>query len=141
VYFRCSQASQLGVEAILRFMGEFPPKEVVFLFDRPMSHSGWLAEHVRGKLKAYGLDGDARTAAMPGREFRYEQGVVASSDQSVIDASCNWLDLARRVIDWAGWSWRATDFTGLFQTRLTTSAFTRCPLWDCMLLVKKDLLC
>lgn len=139
--FRCSETSQLAVQAILRFLGEFPPREVVFLFDSPMSHSGWLAEHVREKLKAYGLNGDARTAAVPEREFLYEQGVVASSDQAVIDASRSWLDLARRVIDWAGWCWRATDFTGLFQAVLATGALTRCPLWDRMLLVKRDLLC
>jgi hypothetical protein len=129
------------VKAILQFLREFPPKEVVFLFDSPMSHSGWLAEHIRGMLRDYGLNGDARTAAVPEREFRYEHGVVASSDQAVIEASCNWLDLARRVIDWAGWRWHATDFTRLSQTKLTTSVFNRCPLWDRMLLVKKDLLC
>jgi hypothetical protein len=139
--FRLSATSQLALQAIMKFLSVFPPREVLFLFDAPMSRSGWLAEQYRQQLKTCGLTGDARTSAVPEKEFQYNQGVVASSDQSVIDASHSWLDLARRVIDWASWPWEATDFYGLFQKSPGVQDLSRYPLCDRMLLVKKNLLC
>lgn len=139
--FRLSATSQLALQAIMKFLSVFPPREVLFLFDTPMSRSGWVAEQYRQQLEACGLTGDARTSAVPEKEFQYDQGVVASSDQTVIDASRSWLDLARRVIDWAGLPWEATDFYGLFRKSPGVQDLSWCPLWDRMLLVKKNLLC
>jgi hypothetical protein len=111
--FRFSEASRLATQAILRFLSEFRPPGVLFLFDAPMNHSGSLAEHYRQELKAMGLEGDARTVPVPEREFPYAECTVASSDQAVLDASVRWLDLAHWVIVAAGLNKTAVDFSHL----------------------------
>ena len=139
--FRITQTSEVALRAILRFLSEFPPCEVLFLFDAPMKHSGWLAEQYRQQLKEYGMVGDARTVAVPEREFRYDRSVIASSDQAVLDASHGWLDLARRVIDRAGWNRPMTDFSGLLLTAPASQNVSWYLSQDGMPLVKSDLLC
>jgi hypothetical protein len=105
--------SELALQAILRFLTEFKSSEVLFLFDAPMSHSGLLARMYRQQMNAWGMAGEARTAPVPELEFPYAESVVASSDQAVLDASLQWMDLARRVIDHAGLARPLVDFSSL----------------------------
>jgi hypothetical protein len=114
--FRLRQVSELALQAILRFLVEFKSSEVLFLFDAPMSRSGLLARRYRQQMHAWGIVGGARTAPVPEREFPYAESVVASSDQAVLDASRQWLDLARRVIDHAGLARPLVDFSSLVLT-------------------------
>jgi hypothetical protein len=111
--FKCSEVSELALQAILRCLSEFRPREVLFLFDAPMHHSGLLASRYRRQIKMFGLRGDARTAPVPEREFPYAESVVASSDQAVLDAAKRWLDLARRVLERSGLACPAMDFSPL----------------------------
>jgi hypothetical protein len=111
--FNLTRVSAMALQAILRFLAEFRPLEVLFLFDAPMSHSGLLARQYRRQMSTWGLVGGARTAPVPERELPYTESVVASSDQAVLDASRQWLDLARRVIDHAELGRPLIDFSSL----------------------------
>jgi hypothetical protein len=119
--FRLREASALAVEAIFRFLEELRPVEVLFLFDSPMSHSGALAGLYRRHMKTVGIDGDARAVPVPEREFPYRQCVVASSDSAVMDASCQWLDLAHGVLAMSGRLELAADFSSLIHERSAVS--------------------
>ena len=97
--FRFSETGEMALDAVFRFLGELRPREVLFLFDAPLSHSGLLASKYRERMKALGLRGEARAVLVPEREFDYDQAVIASSDAAVLDDATLWLDLAHWVID------------------------------------------
>jgi hypothetical protein len=111
--FKLSEVSETALQAILRFLSDFQPRTVLFLFDTPMRHSGLLASRYRRQIKVLGLNGEARTAPVPEREFPYAESVVASSDQAVLDAATCWLDLARRVLERSGLAHPVMDFSTL----------------------------
>jgi hypothetical protein len=116
-HFKCSEVSELALQAILQCLSEFRPREILVLFDAPMHHSGLLASRYRRQMKMLGLRGDARTAPVPEREFPYAESVVASSDQAVLDAATRWLDLARRVLARSGPAHLTVDFSALVLAR------------------------
>lgn len=109
--FRISEASELALDMIFRFLEEFRPRHATFLFDAPMSQSGLLASRYRERLKAAGLAGEARAVAVPENEFPYERCVIASSDQAVQEKARKWLDLASAVIEYAGTLRLSADFS------------------------------
>ena len=111
--FKFSEVGELALQAILQCLSEFRPREVLFLFDAPMHHSGLLASRYRRQIKALELCGEARTAPVPEREFPYAESVIASSDQAVLDAATRWLDLARRVLEQSGLACPVMDFSAL----------------------------
>jgi hypothetical protein len=136
--FRFSWASRQAVLAILRFLADFRPREVLFLFDAPMSHSGLLAQLYRQHLTALGIAGDARAVPVPEREFPYADGVVASSDHAVLDVAIHWLDLARWVIDYAGLGKPLVDFTRFALAVQGERNLAAIPSWERIPLVKKN---
>lgn len=111
--FRFSEASEVALDMIFSFLAEFRPLKVLFFFDAPLSRSGYMADQYRRRMKSLGLAGDAKAVPVPEREFPYAEGAVASSDQAVLDASRQWLDLARWVVD-RTLSWEpVADFSSL----------------------------
>ena len=111
--FRLTETTNLALDMIFRFFDEFPPREVHFLFDEPMSRSGELASIYRARLRKERHAGDARAVPVPEREFPYERCVVASSDGAILDSSRNWMDLACAVIDFFGTPAPTADFSSL----------------------------
>ncbi|MCE5333528.1 MAG: DUF434 domain-containing protein [Desulfobacteraceae bacterium] len=111
--FRLGAAGELAMDMIFRFLGEFRPREVVFLFDEPMSRSGELASIYRRRLGEMRIPGDARAVPVPEREMVLDDCVAASSDSAVLDASARWLDLACRIIDHSGFASITADFSAL----------------------------
>jgi hypothetical protein len=111
--YRATETSKMALDMLFRFFQEFPPREVLFLFDEPMSRSGELAAAYRNRLVRAGISGVARTAPVPEREFPYRGCIVASSDRAVIDSSSGWIDLACRVIERFGIPQIAADFSGM----------------------------
>lgn len=109
--FRMTEASLGVVDAICGFLQKYPPREVLFLFDAPMSHSGNLASAYRERLRAFGLAGDARAVPVPERELPYAVCTVAGSDRAVLDASVRWIDLAGWILDEAGAFFPVLDFS------------------------------
>ena len=100
---------------MFRFFMEFTPREVLFLFDAPMSHSGELAAIYRDRLISSGISGRALAVPVPEREFPYGVCVAASSDRAVLDSSSRWIDLACRIIESFGTPQMTADFSGIIE--------------------------
>jgi hypothetical protein len=115
--YRLTEASEVAQDWIFGFLSEFRPREVLFLFDAPMSHSGLLAEQYRKRLRKNGLRGESRAVPVPESEIPADGCVAASSDQAVIDGSSVWLDLAAASIDRSAAPRVLADFTCLLSSR------------------------
>jgi hypothetical protein len=86
------------VDFVLEVLSDASPKEVVFLFDSPISKSGDLARHVADRLKAVGLLGESRAVKVPERTLIGYDGVVSTSDSAIVDQVEKAIDLAGHVI-------------------------------------------
>ncbi len=115
--FRVSPVSEMALQLLMEFFRHHRPLAVLFLFDAPMSHSGQLAGLYRQELRGMGLKGDARTVPVPEREIPLDHSVVASSDHALLDASREWLDLARCTLNRTGLLHLAADFSELRMVR------------------------
>lgn len=111
--YRITETSKSAIDMVFRFFKEFPPGEVLFLFDEPMSRSGELAAIYRNRLIREGISGTARTTPVPEREFPFDRCVAASSDRAVIDSCTRWMDLACRIIEYFGAPQITADFSGI----------------------------
>jgi len=111
--YRLTESSNLALDIIFRFFERFPPREVLVLFDEPMSRSGELAATWRQRLLRAGISGDARAAPVPEREFPYANCIAASSDRAVLDSSRTWIDLACRIIEFNGTALITADFSDI----------------------------
>jgi len=109
--YRMTETSNMAVDMVFRFFEKFPPAEVLFLFDEPMSRSGELAAVYRNRLVKVGIPGGAKAVPVPEREFPYDRCVAASSDRALIDFSTRWMDLACRVIEYFGSPPITVDFS------------------------------
>ena len=114
--YRMTETSNMALDMVFRFFEEFPPGEVLFLFDEPMSRSGELAAVYRNRLIREGISGEARTTPVPEREFSFDRCVAASSDRAIMDSSTRWLDLACRIIEHTGAPQITADFSGIIFT-------------------------
>lgn len=115
--YRMTETSALAMDMIVAFLKIFPPYEVLFLFDAPMSRSGELAAFYRKRLAEAGIPGEAETSRVPESEFPYHRCIAASSDRAVLDSALRWTDLACLVIDYFGPPEFAADFSGLLLAR------------------------
>jgi hypothetical protein len=115
--FRLTEASELALDLIFRFLGEFPPARTLFFFDAPISQSGQLAHSCKQRMNALGLRGAARAVPVPEREFPNYQGIVASSDQAVMEKAERWVDLAGLVLHFSGTLQLREDFSSIILSR------------------------
>ncbi len=111
--YRMSETSNLAMDMAFRFFEDFPPDEVLFLFDRPMSRSGELAGTYRNRLIRQGIPGGTRATPVPESEFPFDRCVCASSDRAILDSSTRWLDLACLIIEHFGAPCITADFSGI----------------------------
>lgn len=114
--FRLTEASSLAIDLVFRFLEEFRPAQALFLFDAPISHSGRLAHSYQQRMKVLGLRGTARAVPVPEREFPYDQAIVASSDQAVMEQASRWVDLASLVLRFSESLQLTEDFSSLILT-------------------------
>lgn len=115
--YRMSETSDMAMDMVFAFLKLFPAREILFLFDKPMSRSGELAASYRRRLAGAGLPGDARTSPVPEREFPYDRCIAAGSDRAVIDSAKRWTDLACLIIDHFGPPEITADFSGFLLAR------------------------
>jgi hypothetical protein len=115
--FRLTEASQLALDLIFRFLAAFRPARALVLFDAPISQSGLLAHYYQQRMDALGLRGTARAVPVPEREFPYGEGIVASSDQAVLERASRWIDLASLVLSFSESLHLTEDFSSLILTR------------------------
>lgn len=83
--YKSSGSTETAIELILQFLKENKPAYVCFLLDSQISKSGQLASVLRGKIREFGLEGDARTSKHVDYDLKNSKYVVASSDGVIID--------------------------------------------------------
>ncbi|RLG49136.1 MAG: hypothetical protein DRN90_02405 [Thermoproteota archaeon] len=81
-----------AIELLLGVLEAIKPKEVLVLFDQPVSKSGELSSRVRKGLSLTNLKGDARTEKAVDTEVSKGE-IAASSDISVIKRAIAVIDL------------------------------------------------
>jgi len=96
--FRQTETTEKAITLILDELKRCKPKQILVLFDAPISKSGELAEEVRRRLNEVCLTGDALAVKVPEHILIGFPGVVATSDTVVIDASEKALDLAGHIL-------------------------------------------
>ena len=111
--YRMTETSNMALDMVFRFFEEFPPGEVLFLFDEPMSRSGELAAIYRNRLIRAGISGGSKGHPGPGARISLRQVRCASSDRAIMDSSTRWMDLACRIIEYFGAPRITADFSGI----------------------------
>ncbi len=94
--YRETKETKEALEMIMDLLAESGPAEVRFLLDAPISGSGELAARIRGLMQERGIQGDASAVKVPEHIMAKYEGIIASSDTTVIDQ-------AERVFDLAGY--------------------------------------
>jgi len=96
--YKITGITHQAIDLIIEILTAFHPKNVVFLFDSPISKSGHLAAHVVDCLRAGRLVGEARAVRVPETILIGYPGLVATSDAAIIDRVKGVVDLAGHVI-------------------------------------------
>ncbi|HIE23319.1 MAG TPA: hypothetical protein EYP68_03720 [Candidatus Korarchaeota archaeon] len=90
--FHQREVSDRTIELLLKELERINPREVLILFDQPVSKSGELSARVRNLLRSTELRGDARTEKSVDSEVSRGE-ISASSDVAVIRKAKAVLDL------------------------------------------------
>jgi len=96
--FKKTGTTEEAIQLIVDFLKKVKPRQTLFLFDAPISHSGKLAEEIRSKLKRENLTADALAVKVPEKILIGFPGVIATSDTAIIDQSEKVIDLAGHII-------------------------------------------
>jgi hypothetical protein len=96
--FTQTETTEKALELILDELRRSKPKQILFLFDAPISKSGELAEEVRARLREARLFGEAMAVKVPEKILIGFPGIVATSDTAIINQSEKVLDLAGHVL-------------------------------------------
>ena len=96
--FKQTATTESALRLVLDVLRTMKLRNILFLFDAPISRSGELAEEVRARLIEAHLPGDALAVKVPERILIGFPGVVATSDTAIINQSEKVLDLAGHVL-------------------------------------------
>ena len=96
--FQKTEMTVQALQLLLNFLKRVKPRQILFLFDSPISRSGELALEVRGRMQKENLPGDAMTVRVPEKILIGFPGTVATSDTAIIDRSDKVVDLAGTVL-------------------------------------------
>jgi hypothetical protein len=96
--YRQTKETHEALTLIMDLLAKAGPREVLFLFDAPISGSGNLAARIRGLMRERGIQGAASAVKVPERIMAGYEGIIASSDTAVIDQAEQVFDLAGYLI-------------------------------------------
>lgn len=85
---KITETTLKALNKLFKLLSKYPPAEIQFFLDQPVSHSGELAGLIRGYIKKNNLVGEAITTKAADRaiiEAVKKGGIVASSDRSLIE--------------------------------------------------------
>jgi|Deesub1362A_J573_1020465.scaffolds.fasta_scaffold00454_5 hypothetical protein len=97
--YHISNMTLQSMEEILRSIKVLGPSRCVFLFESQISKSGELAGMVRGKLKEWGLTGDAITEKSVDYALKHVRGVIASSDTIILKEAGKIIDIPAMIAE------------------------------------------
>lgn len=83
---------------IVSLLGEHRPKDVRWVFDRPVPNSGRIAQEVARFAEERGLDWHVEVVNNPDTHVIQQSGVVVSSDAMILDAGVRWVDMISPLI-------------------------------------------
>jgi hypothetical protein len=96
--FKKTSNTQHAIRLVLQTLRKARPRDVLFLFDSPISKSGSLAQEVRALLSQERFFGDAQAMKVPEQVLMGFRGIVATSDTAIIDQSEKIFDLAGFIL-------------------------------------------
>ena len=111
--YRISTLTHEAIDTIFQILQKYPPIETLFFLDEPIRQSGELAAALRSALKSWNLSGDAQALKVPEIRLIGGEGVVASSDSSVLDGVQRGFDLAAAAMRFLPQRINLIDFTHL----------------------------
>ena len=87
-----------AIELIGNLLAEYQPKQVHWLFDRPVSNSGRLAGMVQQVGNAHSWPFSTETIDRTDALLTESKHIVVSCDSAILDRTAQWCNLAREVI-------------------------------------------
>jgi hypothetical protein len=100
--YKPGKVTEKGIGEILSALAVLKPSGIEIFLDSPISHSGDMAEKLRGRLAGY-VAAPCRVSVFPSADYPLKSfnGIVATSDSSIIDRQQvrQVFDLARFVVE------------------------------------------
>jgi hypothetical protein len=96
--FKKTPSTDRAIHLVIQTLRTAKPRDVLFLFDSPISKSGRLAQEVRALLAKETFSGDAQAMRVPEQVLMGFQGVVVTSDTAIIDQCETVFDLAGFIL-------------------------------------------
>jgi hypothetical protein len=96
--FRVSDSTFEALTLIFQLLSKYPPKEIHFFLDSPISKSGKLAIAINNYFKKYDLLGAALTSKNVDAEL-VKRNLVATSDHIIIERVKQVVDIPRNFLE------------------------------------------
>lgn len=92
--YRQVHETRQAIELIGNVLQSFSPASVQWLFDKPVSNSGRLAEMVRDIAKVHHWNWQAALIENPDQAIRSSRNIAITSDSAILDGGVHWVNLA-----------------------------------------------
>lgn len=96
--YRQVHETRQAVELIGNVLQSFSPAGVLWLFDKPVSNSGRLAEMVQGIAKAHCWNWQSELIENPDQVILGGDKIAITSDSAILDGEVQWVNLGAYLI-------------------------------------------
>jgi len=96
--YRQVHETRQAIELIGTVLQSFSPTSVLWLFDKPVSNSGRLAEMVRDIAKVHRWSWQAELIENPDQAILGSHKVAITSDSAILDGEVQWVNLGEYLI-------------------------------------------
>jgi hypothetical protein len=97
-HYRRMRSTKPALEAIAAFTAAAACRDLIWLFDRPISNSGRLKQAIDALAAEAAWPWQVELVASPDRELIASPSIVATADSGVLDRCGRWFNLAREVV-------------------------------------------
>lgn len=96
--YRPVHETRQAIELVGNVLRAFSPASVLWLFDKPVSNSGRLAEIIRDIAKAHCWNWQAELIENPDQVIRNSCKVAITSDSAILDGEVQWVNLGAYLV-------------------------------------------
>lgn len=96
--YRQVHETRQAVELIGKVLQSFSPAGLLWLFDKPVSNSGRLAEIVRDIAETHRWNWQAALIENPDQAIRDSHKVAITSDSAILDGEVQWVNLGDYLV-------------------------------------------
>jgi hypothetical protein len=96
--YRQVHETRQAIELIGNVLQSFSPASVLWLFDKPVSNSGRLADMVRDIARAHHWNWQAELIENPDQAIMSSHKVAITSDSAILDGKVQWVNLGAYLI-------------------------------------------